>query len=372
MKVLLLIDSLGSGGAQQQICLLARELRRRGWDVHVLVYHAEFDHFGPFLAGADVSVIRLRKVTRFSLRIPLEVAWHASTGGYHAMLAFLPTPTVYAASARAVGGPPLVASERFTFEGSTPDLASRLVAEAQRLASAVVCNSHHHAARFVAAFPWLRTRTRTIYNGAELATPGAARSVRSPLALLALGTVTPRKNFALLIEALGLLRAQGESLPRIRWAGKLGHAPADRAARGAADRRLQELGVADAWEWLGERADVPQLLADCDALVHASRLEGFPNAIGEALAAGRPVLASDVGDHGRLVRDGVNGFLFDPSSAASIAAVLLRAQRVPAEAWSALGAAARVTAETQLSVGAMADRYARLLEDCAEKREVII
>ncbi|WP_414660867.1 glycosyltransferase [Horticoccus sp. 23ND18S-11] len=372
MKVLLLIDSLGSGGAQRQLCLLARELKRAGWNVELLVYHSALDHFGPLLAAAEIPVIRLQKQTRFSLRTPVAIAWHALTGGYQAMLAFLPTPTVYGAIARAAGGPPLLVSERFSFQGSKPDRASWVVAQFQRLAAVVVCNSRHHGARFTAAFPWLRSRTCVVYNGAELTPAQPLTTGARPLRLLAIGTVTPRKNFATVIEALGCLRAHGLPVPQVRWAGKVGLEPAERAARAQAERRLVELDLASHWEWLGERTDIPTLLGECDALIHASFLEGFPNAMGEAFAAGRPVLASAVGDHALLVREGENGFLFDPAAAESIAAAMVRAQQLERGALQEMGRRARAVAETQLSVSAMTRHYARLLRAAGGTEEAVL
>lgn len=362
MNVLLLIDSLGSGGAQRQICLLACELKRRGWMVTVMVYHPDLNHFGPLLARADVPVIRLRKSGRFSVRTPLEVAWHAVQGGYDAMLAFLPTPTVYGAVARALGGPPLVVSERSGFSANGPGRVEWLIAQGQRLAAAVVCNSHHHAARFALSFSWLRTRTMTIFNGAELGAVPPLSPPRTPLRLLAIGTVLRLKNFPAVIEALGVLKARGREVPLVQWAGKAGPAGEERAARDRAEQRLAELGLTESWAWLGERSDVPQLLAGCDAVIHASVLEGFPNAIGEALAAGRPVLASAVGDHARLIRDGETGFLFDPAHPDSIADAIVRLRSLSAAEHAAMSRRARETAESTLSVARMTDRYAQLLQ----------
>ena len=51
------------------------------------------------------------------------------------------------------------------------------------------------------------------------------------------------------------------------------------------------------WHWLGERSDIPKLLATTDALIHVSLYEGLPNAICEAFIASTPVIASAVCDH---------------------------------------------------------------------------
>jgi glycosyltransferase involved in cell wall biosynthesis len=61
--------------------------------------------------------------------------------------------------------------------------------------------------------------------------------------------------------------------------------------------------------FLGPREDVPALLADFDVLVLTSDSEGTPNVVLEAAGIGIPVVAADVGDVRRIIRDGVNGFV---------------------------------------------------------------
>ncbi len=74
---------------------------------------------------------------------------------------------------------------------------------------------------------------------------------------------------------------------------------------------------------LGERDDVPRLLAAVDALVSPSHFgEGFSNAIGEAMASGLPVVATDVGDAARIVGDA--GIIVPPRDADALASALAR------------------------------------------------
>lgn len=361
MKVLLHIDSLGSGGAQRQLCLLARGIRSSGWKVAVAIYHPQLDHFAPQLRAAQVPIVVLPKRHRFSPTVPLHLAWEICRGGWDCIVAFLPTPSVYALLAGALAGRPVIVSERIGFAAGGPSLLERAIAELQRLATAVVCNSWHHAEAFRAHFPWLAARTTVIFNGADSAP--AARSVRraGDGYLLAVGTITPRKNFACLIEALGVLQARGRAVPSVKWAGKLGHTSEDAAARAQADARLAELGLTGRWEWLGERRDMPELLAGATALVHAAVREGFPNAIGEALSAGVPVLASNCGDHPRLVTPGTNGFLFDPRRPADLADRLEEFHALPAAQREELGRAAAAQAVSELSLARMVDCYLHLL-----------
>ena len=114
------------------------------------------------------------------------------------------------------------------------------------------------------------------------------------------------------------------------------------------------------WQWLGLQRDIPTLLRGYHALVHPSLYEGTPNAICEALAAGRPVLASDVCDHPLLVAEGKRGFLFDPKAPESIVAALARLAGLGVEAWRALGRNARDYAEAELGIELMVSRYEAL------------
>ena len=74
------------------------------------------------------------------------------------------------------------------------------------------------------------------------------------------------------------------------------------------------LGVADRTRFLGYRRDLPDLIARARLVVHTSDAEGTPNAVMEAMACGRPVVATDVGDVARIVEDGVSGFVVPPGA----------------------------------------------------------
>jgi len=71
----------------------------------------------------------------------------------------------------------------------------------------------------------------------------------------------------------------------------------------------EELGISDRVVFSGQRRDVAERLAAADIFVLASRWEGFPRSILEAMRAGLPVAASDVGGSGESVVDGKTGYL---------------------------------------------------------------
>src|SRR5208282_1690726 len=77
----------------------------------------------------------------------------------------------------------------------------------------------------------------------------------------------------------------------------------------AAMRLSTEVGMDRRVEFLGLRGDVEKLLSEAQVFVLASNYEGFPISIVEAMRAGLPVVASDVGGVRESVQDGHNGFL---------------------------------------------------------------
>jgi glycosyltransferase involved in cell wall biosynthesis len=87
-------------------------------------------------------------------------------------------------------------------------------------------------------------------------------------------------------------------------------------------KRIQEAGLAGYFIFLGERLDIPEILSVFDVFVLSSVHEGFSNAIVEAMAAGKPVVAPDSGGNPEAVDHGKTGFLFTPCDTGSLAGAL--------------------------------------------------
>jgi glycosyltransferase involved in cell wall biosynthesis len=106
---------------------------------------------------------------------------------------------------------------------------------------------------------------------------------------------------------------------------------------------------------LGERDDIPELLPALDLMVLASKGEGFPNVVGEAMACGVPCIASDVGDAAAII--GETGSVVPPRDAQALAeAILAHLARGPDQR-ARLGAAARERIIAQYSIAAAVQRY---------------
>jgi glycosyltransferase involved in cell wall biosynthesis len=125
-------------------------------------------------------------------------------------------------------------------------------------------------------------------------------------------------------------------------------------------RRAARLGIADRVHLLGDRRDIPDLLQIMDVYVQSSGSEGMSNALLEAMAAGRPVVATAVGGTPEVVTDGETGLLVPAAEPARLADAIAALLADPARA-RRMGETARARVERDFSASRM---LARHLEGC--------
>ena len=191
------------------------------------------------------------------------------------------------------------------------------------------------------------------FAGLERAAARAALGVDQDAPVVAIvASLHERKGHAVLLDALArLARSGGAPLCLAAGTGPEGDALQDRA---------QRRGIAGRVRWLGQVADVRPVLAAADVVAMPSLAEGLGVAAIEAMAAGRPVVASAVGGLPELIADGEHGLLVPPADAAALAAALARCLGDPALR-ARLGASGRLRAEA-FSTLAMARGTASVYE----------
>lgn len=369
MKVLLIIDHFGSGGAQRQMVELACGLRRRNHAVEMFVYHPQYDFFRRRLELERIPVHERSKGKHGSLGVLVGLIRLLRRGRFDVAASFLNTANVYAELARLLAPRArLVVSERSSFHDDRFAGNALLRRWLHLLADRVVANSQTQT-QWLGRRTWLRGKVSCIYNGVDLErfhpverTLSGGTGVR----LLGVGRIGPEKNLHNLMLALARFGERFGYVPEIAWAGQRDTSRAGRRYCAQLDSLLASLPeVQRRWAWLGLRTDIPELLAGCDALIHPSLYEGMPNAICEALAAGRPILASAVCDHPLLVADGKRGFLFDPHSPDSIVSAIASLLQLDSAARRALEGSAREYAQAELGIDTMVERYEALFAEAA-------
>ena len=141
------------------------------------------------------------------------------------------------------------------------------------------------------------------------------------------------------------------------------------AGRGQLEAELKEqvqrLGLDKRVHFLGLRQDIPRILALLDVFVLPSLSEGLSMAILEAMIAGKPVVATQVGGNPELVLHGETGFLVPPQDSEALAASLaaLLTNRQQADQFAERG---KRRAEGQFSLGTMVRAYQTLYDECLQ------
>ena len=355
-----LIASDGPGGAERIFAGLSRALQASGCEVVAFLPARGEGWLERQLEGSGVALERFRIERALS---PRFAAW--LTGAFrHQRLDLVHSHefsfAVYGAwAARRAGIPHVITMHGGRYHAQ--HLRRRL---ALRLAAAGSCRlvavSEPTRAALSRDLRLPASRIALVPNGVSFQ-PAAASTIRAELGLapsariaLAVGNLYPVKGHTHLVAALGRLAPRHPDLHVvIAGRGELAEALAGQA---------WELGVGDRLHLVGLRSDIPNLLAGADLFVLPSLSEGLPLALLEAMFAGRPIVASDVGGIGAALGD-EGGLLVPPRSAEALAAGMDRALS-DAKLRTSMAARACARAQAEFSLEVMTRRYAALYHGC--------
>ena len=293
--VFLMINSLETGGSERQFVELVRALDRERYVVnlgHLMKKGSLLSQLGSMhhfpLGGSLYGVQSIRARYRLSRYLRQSHTSIAHAFDFYTNLAMIP-------AARLARVPVIIGSQRQLGDLLTPAQA-RAQCMIFRWADCVVCNSNA-AAQLLLRQGLPRDRVTVIANGlpstafAETAPALPRRPHLFRLAMIARMN-TQAKNHGLLLRALAGLS------DRICWELLL---VGDGPLRSALEGEAESLGICGRVRFLGDRQDIPAVLASVDATVLPSASESLSNAILESMAAGVPVIATQVGANPELL-----------------------------------------------------------------------
>jgi len=137
--------------------------------------------------------------------------------------------------------------------------------------------------------------------------------------------------------------------------------------------QLEEWNRAGVVKWLGERADIAQLLAESHIAVLPSYREGLPKSLIEALAVGRPIVTTDVPGCREVVKDGENGFLVPVKDAQELAIAIQKLINNP-KLLTSMGKKGRLMAEQEFSIQKVMDKtlalYSKIGSDPKQDKKI--
>lgn len=362
MKILLVIDSLGSGGAQRLFAHLACELRRLDHEVDVFVYDQSDFYDADFIA-AGVRIIRASKEKAgfsFGVLFALIKTYRMK---YDQIFSAMHAPSFYAALAKIfVRKSTLSVCEYSSSHSKTSRIRKLLFYISTLLADQVICNSNAEA-QLIKNLPGRTKKLSAIWNGYNVDDfQFLPRRENSRLTLLVVGRIAYPKNGARLFQGLQKFEQRHGWCPRLLWAGRRDF---DANSVQMYEEMIEIMDSSPALQneiqFLGEVSDIESLYHKVDGLIHMSRYEGLPNVICEAMLYGSPVLASAVCDHPIVLGlNGERGLLADPDSADSIADCIETFYKMSLSEREAIALNAREFAVENFNIIQMAHEYLRV------------
>jgi glycosyltransferase involved in cell wall biosynthesis len=364
LRIAMMLESDGPGGAEVMVLHLAEELRRRGHFVLPI---------GPAgRTGWLADQFRRHGFTPevYHLRAPLD------PGGVRDLLRLFRqyridvvhsnefTMAVYGAAASRILRLPQV----LTMHGGLTvckALRRRVALRwAIRSASRTVMVSQATRSQFSHDLGIDERELTVIPNGVPVQR-GDPTGVRKEFGievgdcvLLAVGNLEMHKGHHVLLEALALLGRERATPWKLIIAAGRGGAQHDNLRA-----QIAQSGIGDHVKIALNRTDIPDLLALADVFVMPSLWEGLPLALLEAMVSKKAIIASATAGIPEAVTDGVEGILVPPGEAPSLAEALRVMIRDP-QRRRAFAEAAFVRAEANFTVQVMAARYERLYLDC--------
>jgi glycosyltransferase involved in cell wall biosynthesis len=309
VRVVLLVDTVGGGGAEQVVADLAVNLDSQRFDVAVCATRADGRQAAEVRrSGVPVTVIGRR--SRWDVPGMLRLWSFLRDGGFDVLHAHKFGSNVWARLFGRSSGIPVVIIHEHSWDyrgGFKRDVRAGLDRFLSRFCDAVVTPSEADRQAWERVVGVAPRKLRLVRNGVAKPAPQPA-SLRRELGLSEdaivignVGRLEPEKGFDLLVRAFALV-ANRYPQARLILVG-------DGSQRAALEALSHDLGVADRCLLTGYRHAASGLMGEFDIFASASRNEGLPLALIEAMSAGRPVVATAVGGVPEVVVDGATGFL---------------------------------------------------------------
>ncbi|MFA6147325.1 MAG: glycosyltransferase [bacterium] len=324
LNIVYLLPNLEAGGTERHVLHLVRRMDPARFHLSLVTVAGGGSLHGAFAERIPVTVMgdpargrRFRKGYLEQLLTLVALTRLLRERTPDILHAYLPAANVLGPiAARLAGVRRIIVSKRAlaNYKTDYPMLA-RIEPVGNRLADVILVNSDAVRRDVERTERHWEGKLRKIYNGVapiEPWTPGSAMAFRrregipsDAIVAACVSNFYPYKGHEELVEAAARVVP---AFPNVIFllVGR------DSGTMEATKARVRERGIEGAVRFAGGRTDVPDLLRASDLFVHPSREEGFSNAILEAMAAGLPVVACDVGGNPEAVVDGETGRLVPP------------------------------------------------------------
>jgi glycosyltransferase involved in cell wall biosynthesis len=366
-KIVFIIDTLGVGGAESQLVMLAVELHKRGYDCVVFALRAEgkfietLESFGIPVINGNIN----KEKDRLALLRGILYLWRLIYKNRPCVVhAYLPLSNLLGSiTARLAGASVVITSRRAL--GMHQEMETRwkyFDRISNALSSMISVNSIVVRNDTISRDGVDSNKLVCIYNGLDLSRfdlPSEMRySMRLKLGLLEtdfawvkVANLSNRKGHVNLLQAFSKIYSN--------YKVRLFLVGFDHGIQQSLETITSKLGISDRVTFLGGRSDVPEILSAMDGYVAASHNEGFSNAILEAMASGLPIVATNVGGNAEALQEGQIGIVVEPNNPEALCSAMREIMNNK-ELCLKFSAAGKKSIREKYSVDAMVSSYLEL------------
>lgn len=356
MRILCVIDSLGSGGAQRQLTELAIAFKERGHRVSFIVYH-NITFFKEILDehGIEIKVIEEANVIK---RI-FKIRKYIRSQNADAILSFLEASNfICELSGFPFRSWKLLVGERSSNPNISKSFSKILYRWTHLLADYVVANSNRNIEMVRKINPLLsKNKCHVIYNIVDEQkwdVKVVESEKKEVFNLVVAASHQYLKNADGLIEAVNLLSNDEKKRLRISWYG--GGSNDD--SHSQALLKVKDLDLENIISFYPPTSEIKNVFLKSDAVGLFSFYEGLPNVVCEAMMVGKPVIASSVSDVPLLLDKDV---VFDPYDVQDIATKLKYFLNLTENQLHQFGTANKMKAKRIFNKSDIVDKYLKLL-----------
>lgn len=356
-KIILVIDSLNSGGAQRQIVGLARLLKEKNYIVK-LVYYYDIPFFASYLDKHNVKHEIIPNATNKYTRF-FHCLKYFKYENPDLVISYLDIPSMIMSMLKKTGLKfKLVVSERNTTQTIT--LKEKIKFHLYKYADFIVPNSETQTNFINLHFPILKDKITTITNFVDLESfkpvPFINKKTNEKIVILVVGRISTQKNVINFIKAINRV-IESNFLIQVKWFGS-----PDKLYYKIAMNEMNRFKLKESFSFHPPSINIIDEYHKCDVFCLPSIYEGFPNVICEAMACGKPILASNVCDNPFIIENNINGLLFDPNNIESIKNSIIQFVNLSQVQRQTMGYKSREIAEMKFSEYIFQEKYIDLIE----------